>query len=154
MNAGGRPERVRYEYRGAVLEGPPGWEEESLLTLTVPSKGKATAVGLIRMSVPPDVPIEVFGARKIAQLSAGQIGLEVQEALETTVNGRRAVLYWMSWPEGEARIVQQVLFIRGDRDVFALTGTAVDSQLVTLQIALARALRSLHVTDLPSHAIR
>lgn len=127
--AGPAKSNARYDFRGAVLEVPAEWTEESVIALTAPGPKPQPVVSLVRSQVGPDQTLELFAAKRIADLSRVVTGLKVEESCEATFGGQRGMLLRLSWQEPAGQLEQRLLFSRFGTAMYVLAMSCIVDQV-------------------------
>lgn len=128
---GARPNVARYEFRGAVLEAPAEWGEDSVLAL-VPNL--EVSITLRRTSVEKDTTLDLFVSQQVAELAPTVDALEVEELRHASLGGQPGLRARLSWDEPEVgRIVQQLLCARFDDVIFVLSARGFPEAVKNVQ---------------------
>jgi hypothetical protein len=148
VSAGPRddPRFVRYEHRGASVEVPREWQEESVLFLSAPGERPQPNLSVVRVSCPQAETLETLTAKKMAELAQTLEGIEIEETRETSVGGHRAISVKVGWEELEGRMVQRHVLIRAADSVYHLTGTASAANAERLQAVFDRVVQTLRLS--------
>lgn len=140
---------TQYDFRGALLEAPPDWTEESVLALSAPGPKPQPVVSLVRTQVAPDQSLELFAAKRIADLSKAVTGLKIEETRETTFGGQRGMLLRMSWQEPAGQLEQRLLFTRFGTVMYLLAMSCISDQLAKTSAAFDSIAASFRVAPPP-----
>ena len=136
------PPPSRYELRGATIDAPRDWAEESVLTLTSPGPHPPPKLSLVRVSVSVDTTLELFAARRVAELSKVLGGLQIAESRELLMGGHRAMQLRLFWEELEGRVNQRLVLTRAEGAVFVLSINWLEEQAAIAQSVFDSAVAS------------
>jgi hypothetical protein len=137
---------VRIELRGASLEAPKEWEEESVLFLHAPGPRPQPNLTLTRVSLKPGETLDTYAAKKVAELAGFLAGVHIQDQRETVAAGQRAIAIRARWEALEGPMVQRLVLVGQGDGAFVLTGTALSSRASLLDPAFDAAVASLRLT--------
>lgn len=126
------PRLARYEFRGATVDAPSEWGEDSALAL-VPNL--ECAITLRRVSVEKDTTLDFYVSQRISDLSPTVEGLVVQEIRETALGGARAMRLKLAWTEPMGPFGQWLVIALFGETAFALAMTGAPDDLVSMQSA-------------------
>lgn len=124
---------TRYEFRGASIDAPRDWVEESVLSIAAPGPRPQPTVTLVRSTVPEDTTIELFAGQRIAELSRIVAGLQVEESREIVFGGQRGMSLRFFWEELPGRVIQRLVFGRFDDAMYVLAMNCFADQVEKIQ---------------------
>ena len=144
----------RYEFRGAMLTAPRDWTEESLLSISAPGAKPQPTVTLVRLTVPVDMTLELFAARRVADLSTMVASLRVEESRDTVFGGQRGIQLRLFWEELEGRVFQRLLITRWQDAMFVLSLNCFEAQVPRAQTIFEGVIASFKLPPPPLGASR
>lgn len=127
------PPAARYELRGATLDAPRDWAEECVLTIVAPGPGLQPKIALVRVKVSADTTLELFAARKVADLSTLLAGLQIAESKDVVLGGQRAMQLRLFWEQPEGRVHQRLVVTRAQDAMFVLSMSCLEEQMARAQ---------------------
>ena len=145
---------TRYEFRGATLDAPRDWTEDSMFSVSAPGPRPQPMITLVRTTVPVDMTLELFAARRVADLSKIVAQLQVVESKEVTFGGQRGMQLRLFWEELEGRVFQRLVVTRSQDAMFVLSLNCFEAQLSRAQPVFESAMASFKLPPLPLGASR
>lgn len=120
------PGVTRYEFRGATIDAPSAWGEDSALAL-IPNM--ESSVTLRRVSIDKETSLDLFVSKRVAEMAPTVIDLQIEEMREVPFGGQRGMRLRMVWEDPVVgRVVQHLVCARfGDAAfVLAVSGGVED----------------------------